>query len=382
VTARVALSWVLIALALASAIGPRAFAQSSDPAENPTILVLPNVAAPRQEVLVRLEGWPRGALTVSVCGNGGRRGSQDCALLDAQSVAAAPAPEPTLLDLVVAVPPVDCPCVVRATTATNDVVRTAPIEIAGVPVGPAIPSAAAIAADQLRVRAKVTSRDTSWPGSWAPVFGGTTPRELVLTLDNRGDTPITGLSVVAAVGHDRRSGEPIDRIELPTVAANEHLVQRIPFTLSTPAFGDYRVSGSVYGLQTPIRFTSSTSNDPWALELLVPLALLVLARIVRVRERARREAGAAGVEDEAVEAAVVAPQSADDTMPGIPVVVAPPVDLLPERSPDVVGAVDSDSKPGAYDPSRSGHSSNGVGDVGHLDRELDLRVPAAQATRT
>jgi hypothetical protein len=137
---------------------------------------------------------------------------------------------------------------------------------------------------------------------------------------------------------------------------------RVPVELLAPAWGDYSVFGTVYGPATPVRFSAGTSNEPWGLELALPLLLLVGARIVRRSERKRRETQMA--------LAAAAPLAAD-----------PGHALLQESSPAVGSSDDEGLESPAYDPLRGERvidlSANGVD--GGVDPD---RVVTTAATRT
>jgi hypothetical protein len=285
-------SRVLLALAVSALLVPLVGVGSgaSAAAEGPSLSVLPQQAAPGDEIAVRLVGWPTGVVTGSICGNEARRDSEDCDLAGSQSVAVG-GPSPTAFALKVSVPPSTCPCVVRVTTTGGDVVRTAPLEIAGAPVGPVI-GPAVVAAESsdpvpLVVRARVSTEGARFPESWYGPLGGPARRTLVLRIANRSTATLTGLRFVASAGHGRGSASPVASRRLAPIAAGAERVVRIPLDLAAPAFGDYVVFGSVYGLDAPVAFSAKASNEPWGLELLLPLLLLVFAQIARRNERAR-----------------------------------------------------------------------------------------------
>ena len=75
-------------------------------------------------VPVTLEHWPAGLVTLSVCGNNGGRGSQDCDLRSAFTLNMPPGGG-MRARVVLVQPPTDCPCVIRASTVTNELVRDA-----------------------------------------------------------------------------------------------------------------------------------------------------------------------------------------------------------------------------------------------------------------
>ena len=238
-----------------------------------------------QAIVVKLAGWRAGVATVSTCGNDARRGSPDCDLLSAQSVKLEPGGT-TLLDFTVTRPPVDCPCVVRASTVGDRKVVQAPVTIDGVPASQAPVVDAATVTQGLRVRTSVVTRSNSWPASWAGAFGGSADRALVVRVDNRRGTETSRVRVTAVVGRNHDSGQPLAAEEL-SVAAGQVGTVRLPFALPAPAFGEYVVYGEVAEGGASTAFSTSAENDPWAAQLMVPVALLVTAWIIRWRRRAR-----------------------------------------------------------------------------------------------
>jgi hypothetical protein len=96
-------------------------------ARPPTVAVQPRRARPDGRLRVDLAGWPVGAVTISVCGGRVRRGSLDCD--QRQSVGVFVGPAGIATNTVLMTPPIACPCVVRVSTATNGLVRLAPVEL-------------------------------------------------------------------------------------------------------------------------------------------------------------------------------------------------------------------------------------------------------------
>jgi hypothetical protein len=266
-----------------------------------TISVTPAAVTPGDQAMVTLENWPTGVATAMVCGNRAQRDSEDCNQVASDSEDVPPSGTTTFL-LAIATPPVGCPCVVRVTTNDGALVRTAPIDLAGVPDGVDIPPASGPPdARQLVVQAGVRTRAQPWPAAWSQVFAGPASRELVLQMHNVGTSPISGLRVVGVVGRGGLDGEPFGMPIVGAVAPGQRRTVVVPFQLAAPAHGDYVARGSVYGLSAPIQFRTTTSSEPWGLELLVPLALLLLAQLMRHRERARERSTALPVEVEAVD---------------------------------------------------------------------------------
>lgn len=300
------------------AVSAITFAGSSADADvdGARIAVTPSAVNVGDRVRVDLTGWPPGVVTAAVCGNNAQRGSSDCEQTGAGSIGVRESGSQVLTVDVLA-PPVGCPCVVRANTTNGDVVRTAPITIYGVPDGVNLaPAARAPGADSLEVTAHVEPSDVGWPQSWYPPFAGPARRDLVLSMTNTTDGDLAGLRVVGAVGRSKTDeAEPV-AMALDTIPARSTRVFRVPFTLSAPVWGDYVVSGSIYGLAAPVTFKVKTASEPWALELLLPLALLVIAQIMRRRERARRRAEDAAMAVAASAEALTFPESSPDV--GVP----------------------------------------------------------------
>jgi hypothetical protein len=296
---------IVITAGIASGIRPASAGRLS----NVVMSVTPSDASIGDVLRVDLAGWPEGNVTAAVCGNSAQRGSTDCDLIGAGSIRI-PKSGAESLTVTVQAPPVGCPCVVRAALTDGSVLRTAPITVEGVPTGVNIPAAAGPAAtDQLQVTASIEAADVGWPESWSPAFGGPAHKVLVLTMHNRSLGTISGLRVVGEVGHvHSQEGQPLGR-PVPDIAAGATRVVRVPFTITAPVFGTYAVHGSVYGLAAPLTFRLTTKSEPWALELALPLALLLIAQYLRHRDRVRRRREAAMVDpDELLAAPSVFPQ--------------------------------------------------------------------------
>jgi hypothetical protein len=258
-------------------------------ADNTVMSVTPSSASIGDVLRVDLAGWPQGNVTAAVCGNAAQRGSTDCDLIGAGSIRIGPSGTESLT-VTVQAPPVGCPCVVRAAMTDGSLVRTAPITVDGVPTGVNLPAAAGPAStDALQVTASVSNADVGWPESWWPAFAGPAHKVLVLSMHNHSLGTISGLRVVGEFGHVHTDeGQPIGA-KVPDIAAGETLVLRVPFTIAAPVWGTYSVHGTVYGLAAPLTFRLTSSSEPWALELALPLALLLIAQLIRHRDRVQRQ---------------------------------------------------------------------------------------------
>jgi hypothetical protein len=286
-------------LIVAGVVGLAAVAAGGAPAHGdtngssgPAVVVSPASVGIGDDVIVELDNWPSGPVNVAVCGNNARRGSEDCDLINSAAVAVRGA-APAYLRFTITAPPVGCPCVVRASTSASETVRAAPVTISGLPLGTDIaPSDPVGTPRQLHVSVRLVRDEESLGERVLPPFAGPVEYTLAVTLHNTGATPLRNLRIVGSVGKSKTNAEPIDHPAPVSLAAGE--VKRIPVGVhvSAPAWGGYRVFGAVYGAAAPTTFAVAASNDPWALELMVPLLLLVLAYFVhrheqRVKERER-----------------------------------------------------------------------------------------------
>jgi hypothetical protein len=272
---------LLVAIVLAVATRPATAADR-------TVTLSTSTAKVGDTILVTIDGWPISPVIVSVCGNNAARGAQDCDLVSAVGLSADPN-HPSSRQLVVPAPPTTCPCVVRAATSNNDLVTTTPIDIQDMPTGPVIPSASG-ALNTVRASARVLGGDPSIADWFRSALGGPTHMTLEVTLHNDGETPVSGLTMTAAVGRDGQSGEPLPPVAIETLGPGETRPYTVPVTLGPPAFGSYEVTGTVYSPTGVIPFSATTKTTPWLLILFgIVLAIDIVWLIARSRSRSRSQ---------------------------------------------------------------------------------------------
>ena len=248
------------------------------------IIVSPASAPVGSEVVVQLVNWPNGPALVSTCGNTALRGSQDCNLPGTKGVAVRE--HVATFRFRVSEPPIHCPCVIRASTADSGLVRSAPFVVEGVPDGPPVePEAAPTPIRNVGFRAEVIRADARLVDRVMPLVAGPTEMTLVVDVRNTGPTTVAKLRVVSAVGRNRSTAEPLPAATVKDLAPGASATVEIPVRIGVPAWGRYTIFGTVYGFDAPVRFETKTTVDPWLLEILIPLVLLVLAWLARRRER-------------------------------------------------------------------------------------------------
>jgi hypothetical protein len=233
---------------------------------------------------VTLNGWTDSAV-VTVCGDDGRRGATDC---DQVSGVGFPesrrGPEGRFMTL--GTPPVPCPCVLRASTPGEDIVKTMAIDLLGVPTAP-LADVATSNSRALAIEASVLSTHASIANLVRNAMGGRTRRVLLLTIKNKSSTIVSDISVTAALGRTTQSGETLQSPNIDPIGPHETRTFTIEFALRPPAFGAFKVFGTVYSSGEPISFQATTHSTPWLLFLVggVLAADLVALGALRVRRR-------------------------------------------------------------------------------------------------
>jgi len=255
-------------------------------ADEPTIRASATAAGPGTIVIVTFSGWSS-PVVVAVCGNDALRGAVDCDQTGSVGVAASQR-APETRQLIVTAPPAPCPCVLRASTPGEQLVRTIPFDVVGVPRAP-LTKPPGSEGSALKVSARLASGSLSFGDRARSALGGPTRRVLELTLSNAGTAPLSDVSVTAAVGRDSQSGDPLQPPNVDPLVPGQTRRLELPVRLSAPSFGRYVVFGTVYGGGAPVSFAASTRTMPWAL---VVIALLLVADVVavatlRLRHRSR-----------------------------------------------------------------------------------------------
>ncbi|MGZ4757921.1 MAG: hypothetical protein ACXV95_02560, partial [Acidimicrobiales bacterium] len=280
---------VAVALAPGASAAARAPAAHHDAPVSPTVVVSATGVPTGAMVTVALAGWPAGVVTISVCGDEARRGSVDCDQIGSRGVGIPPSGAASAR-LVVS-PPVGCPCVVRVSTPSSELVRTVPIDVSGVArlsdaeLGPVL--LPAVAASPLEVEARLEA--PSGGSSLVAAFGGPVDRQLVLTVRNVGPVPVAGVSISGAVGRHPGEGEPVTMPPLGTLGPGEERTVSVAVTIPAFAVGHHVVSGRVDSMGGAARFAIASDVEPWGLLAAVALVLSFLV-VLRVRSRSRRRA--------------------------------------------------------------------------------------------
>ena len=225
----------------------------------PTLAVEASATTVGAPVVVRGEGWPAARLAqVQVCGNQARRGSPDCDQGRAVTVPVeGDGSFATVLTL--AVPPVACPCVVRATSAGGPQAVVVPISLDGTS-----PAARVVdPADGPDRRLEITRAELAGGGPWTAWFGAPPRRTVTFTVRNVGNVVVTDPAFTMAVGRGEHPSGLVDVPRLGSLAPGEERAFVVAVDFGPAAFGAYTVRGDVTGLDQPAGFRVRGSVHPW-----------------------------------------------------------------------------------------------------------------------
>ncbi|MEV0944772.1 hypothetical protein AB0I90_30955 [Micromonospora wenchangensis] len=268
----------LLAVAAALAPAPGAGVAAGTPAGGgPGVTVPAGTLRVGQRVLVGLDGWPAGTVQIEVCGNAARRGVLDCATGAATHGQVPPSGRATL-PVLVAAPPVACPCVLRVRTPTGTATASADLTLAGVTA----PAVAPTTPPELTLVA-LRAVDRSGPRGW---FG--LPGELAvrITLHNPGAEEITDPAFALTVGPPGRARTIVAAPALGTIAAGQTREYHVPVPTGAAPFGRYEVDGRIVVPGRPLAFTVAADRRPWGL----PVAAAVLTVVLLLGRRGGRAA--------------------------------------------------------------------------------------------
>jgi len=277
---------IAVASALVVLLGASSPAPVRAQALDQLALVLsPSEARIGEHVIVRLEGWHSAAVTLTICGNLGLRGTPDCDVVGGLGIGLANS-GPTLADLTVSAPPTTCPCVVRASGATSGEAATAPLGIVGAPVGPVTrPSTP----DLVSLSAEVTEVRKGRGAAVRALLGGRTQHRVRVTMRNTSNVTLSRVSLGVALGRKPDGAQSVDVPDVLPLKAGETRVYDVPTTLSAPTWGEYLWDVTADGAGPRVRVQVRTSARPWLLYLLAVLLFADLGAFAALRRRRRRE---------------------------------------------------------------------------------------------
>lgn len=260
----------------------------------PEVAVEPSRAEIGERVTLTIEGFEAQSVTVSLCGNGARRGSADCDMVSSTGLRLDDGGAATVAVVTVGEPPMPCPCVMRVSSLKNDEIAVVPIDVIGHPV--AEPVGAAATSASLDVSISATRLVSGLGDRLLSSLGGSTSYEVVISVTNLSPTELAGPEVLASFGRDELDVVQQIVVPAPTSIAAGRTWQYVS-VVDVPGreFGGlvWKVEASKDA--APVVASSTTSHRPTLLMLLV-LLMVVLAgyRLImwRIRHHASRPAPA------------------------------------------------------------------------------------------
>lgn len=245
---------------------------------------------PDDVVILTIAGFQARAVTVTVCGNDGRRGSADCNMTASEGVGLDGNGGSQLVQMPIAAPPVACPCIIRASSQNNDEIAVAAITLIGHPVDLVVGGSTPT---QTLVASIVAERASTGVLGWLrSSLGAATTYDVAVTVRNSSTVAVGKIAIDATVGRGDGDIQRTLVIEPPAeIGPGETWEQVVQADLPAPVYGnaEWRVDVSSEG--RTVTAADATSHMPGLLILLVVvlvLDLLVLAvRFVTRRRRMR-----------------------------------------------------------------------------------------------
>lgn len=245
-------------------------------------------AGPRQAV--RVEGLAPGIYTLSLCGNEGRRASEDCDLPGSRGIEIRPGGAATAI--LPTAPPVGCPCVARIVGPSGDPSFTVPIELPGVaflspeerPLDPFV----AAARQRLQVVA-VEAGPSGKLSSWSSSLGLPASVRVSVRLRNAEETTLRDVVVSASAGRPGEVSHAVEPSVIPVLEPGAEQVAVFDVPLDAPSWGDWEAGGTVAGAGAPVAWTASWDSAPFG--WLVAGPVLVALAVTTARRRRRPNPG-------------------------------------------------------------------------------------------
>jgi hypothetical protein len=261
-------SLVVVPLVALPSVDAAATAPSSA-APVPTVLLSPSVAAIGDTVIVSGTGFsPQQLFSVTVCGGGGSGTSTTCAFGD--GVQTASESDGSLsTPIVVAAPPVACPCSVRI--ASLDQVAEpvlAPLTITDMPTDIA-PAPTTVPAPSLSVEQTEIRVDDAW----FAFIGGPSQRMLLLEVSNNGGQAVVPSAIEVRSGPPGNVTQFVAGPPPPAIGPGETVTITIPVSFPSLSTGEQLVQGRIITSFGDTSFEASTTIRWWS-AWVVPIAIV------------------------------------------------------------------------------------------------------------
>ncbi len=259
----------------------------------PVVIVNQTTLEPGDEVVVTIAGFRSRSVTAFICGNDARRGSSDCDNIGATTAELRADGSSTVVDMLVGVPPLPCPCVVRVASPDGDEVAVARVTIVGHPTAPVVGGEFSLA-EPLAVGISATRASSGFVADLFASLGGATSYDVTVTVRNRGTDDVSGVVFDSWAGRGDRVVRSFEVDLPPTIAAGETVEDVVRVELPAPHLGsaDWLLEVGTPNAPT-VRDAASTSNLPWLLYVLLAVLVfdLVLLAVRLLRRLVDRRSG-------------------------------------------------------------------------------------------
>ncbi len=262
---------------LVSAVGVSTPVLGSSSVSTPSVELDRYEFEPDDVVILTIAGFEARAVTVTVCGNDGRRGSSDCNMTASEGVGLDGNGGSQLVQMPVAAPPVACPCIVRVSSQNNDEIAVAAITLIGHPIGMVVGGPTP---SQALVTSIVAERADTGALDWLrSSLGSATEYDVTVTVRNGSTVAVGRIAINASVG---RGDGDIQRTLVveppPEIGPGETWEQVVRAELPAPVYGNAEWRIDVSGGGPTVTATDVTSHIPGL--LILHLAVLVVDVIV------------------------------------------------------------------------------------------------------
>ena len=233
-------------------------------------------------VIVTIDGFEARVVTISVCGNEGRRGSADCNMVASKGLRLDGDGTATTAQFGISAPPVPCPCIVRVASRNADEVSVVPIKLSGHPMGEVQDAGpGASIEDSLAVTFDVEDVTSGFGESLRHELGGPGRYEVTVTVKNRATVTLDGITVSGDIGRrDDEVAAAFDFSRLGPLPAGNTWEQTIVVDVPAPTFGELHWRGFVTRDGATLTATETLTHRPWLLIGVVLFLVLDIALLV------------------------------------------------------------------------------------------------------
>ena len=289
---RVVLVVLLVLLTVAIAAVTQAHADGFS--SGPVISLSRTNVTSGDRMMVTLDGFSAPVVTLSICGNEARRGSGDCNMVMSKGVRIQSAISPTITPFGVSVPPVGCPCIVRASSLNGDEIAVAPIALTGYPDVPVIDPPKV---DGPFLVAAVTAEPApNGAVGWVRSnLGGPFRYRVTVTVKNLSTEPLHQPRLSGYVS--RNPNENVATLDLADpgeIGVGQTWKETVSVVVPAPSFGTLTWGIAVSGAGPTVSATSSSRQSPILL-LVMAMLLIVDLTILAMRWTIRRRVAKASM---------------------------------------------------------------------------------------